>query len=793
MSGLPIEIQKIKNELLIAFFIFIRTKTNNVFILRNDLAKYIKEFSKDKQDSYLVKFIYNLQEMIMLEQEYIAVYRYDIAKYHFYRFVPEQDILFENISIDKYLDWRDSIVLKNGEKTKLTLDFMPFYDYSPSIKDSNDLGNGIKFLSKYMSSNFFQNPNKWNYLLFEFLSLHSIEDQQLLLDSKIIKNSNQLMSSVRFILDFLEHQANEQSTDSQFWDEMDSLGFRMGWGNSPERVKDTMMLLSDCFNAPDSDKLDMFISRIPMISKIVLFSPHGWFGQKNVLGKPDTGGQVVYILDKVRYLEQTLKNSLHQAGISIIPKILVVTRLIPNAGDTDCNVPKEKIENTENSWIIRVPFRHSNGDIHQEWISRFHIWPFLETFAQEAKETVLKEFNGNPNLIVGNYSDGNLVATMLSKELGVMQCNIAHALEKSKYLFSDLYWQDMENDYNFSLQYTADLLSMNMASFIITSSFQEIAGTAQEQGQYESYLTYSLPGLYHVRNGVNLFHPKFNIVPPGVPDDTFFPYYEQERRDHAERDELNKIIFDNKDESTYGELEDKKRVPIFSLARIDKVKNLSGLIEIFGVNKELRKKANLIIITDKISLEISKDEEEKNEIVRMYELIKKYNLYKNIRWVGIGALSRKRLAEVYRLMADRKGVFVQPALFEAFGLTILESMSSGVPTFGTRFGGPSEIIKDGLSGILINPTNITESAGKINSFITAVIKDEKVWNQMSEEGIKRVEESFNWNLYTTKLLSLTRIYGFWKFTVSDKAKQKMWLYYDVVFDDLFRKRLPKEY
>jgi glycosyltransferase involved in cell wall biosynthesis len=35
---------------------------------------------------------------------------------------------------------------------------------------------------------------------------------------------------------------------------------------------------------------------------------------------------------------------------------------------------------------------------------------------------------------------------------------------------------------------------------------------------------------------------------------------------------------------------------------------------------------------------------------------------------------------VYRVVADRRGAFVQPALFEAFGLTILEAMASGLPS-----------------------------------------------------------------------------------------------------------------
>ena len=86
---------------------------------------------------------------------------------------------------------------------------------------------------------------------------------------------------------------------------------------------------------------------------------------------------------------------------------------------------------------------------------------------------------------MGNYSDGNLVAFLLARQLKVTHCTIAHALEKSKYLFSNLYWQDSEDKYHFSLQFTVDLLTMNSANFVLSSSYQEIAGTTDSVGQYE--------------------------------------------------------------------------------------------------------------------------------------------------------------------------------------------------------------------------------------------------------------------------------------------------------------------
>ena len=68
---------------------------------------------------------------------------------------------------------------------------------------------------------------------------------------------------------------------------------------------------------------------------------------------------------------------------------------------------------------------------------------------------------------------------------------------------------------------------MNTADFIITSTYQEIAGNNEVIGQYESYSAFTMPELYRVVNGVNVFDPKFNIVSPGSDPDVYFPYYEK--------------------------------------------------------------------------------------------------------------------------------------------------------------------------------------------------------------------------------------------------------------------------
>ena len=53
-----------------------------------------------------------------------------------------------------------------------------------------------------------------------------------------------------------------------------------------------MRSLSEIFQAPDPLNMDKFFGRVPTVFKVVLFSVHGYFGQSDVLGLPDTGGQV---------------------------------------------------------------------------------------------------------------------------------------------------------------------------------------------------------------------------------------------------------------------------------------------------------------------------------------------------------------------------------------------------------------------------------------------------------------------------------------------------------------------
>ncbi len=502
------------------------------------------------------------------------------------------------------------------------------------------------------------------------------------------------------------------------------------------------------------------------------------------MGKPDTGGQVVYILDQVRALEREIYDFIDEMGLAVEPQILVLTRLIPEAEGTTCHERIEPIVGTRNARILRVPFRSDDGGIVRKWISRFHIWPYLERFAEESSREVLAELGQRPDFIIGNYSDGNLVASMLAHRMGVTQCNIAHALEKSKYLHSDLYWQEHNENHHFACQYTADLIAMNTADFIIASTYQEIAGTADTVGQYESYQAYTLPGLYSVVYGIDVFDPKFNIVSPGADPNVFFPFSEIDRRPAELRETVAKLIHGDADSETRGQLTDKNKPLLLAMSRLDRIKNPSGLVQWYAASEALRKEANLVIVGGHLEAEASNDDEEAEQIRLLHSLFDDHGLEDQVRWIPMQT-DKHLVGEFYRYVADTRGAFIQPALFEAFGLTVIEAMSSGLPTFATCYGGPMETIVDGVSGFHIDPNHGDEASQKMSDFLARCRQEPQHWDEISQGGLERIASRYTWKLYAKRLLELARIYGFWKY-ISNIEREETRRYLEMFYFLMYR-------
>ncbi|CAN1341227.1 Sucrose synthase [Linum perenne] len=740
-----------RNE-LVSFLSRIEAKGKGI-LQRHHIVSEFEAISEENQkvlhEGVFGDVLRSAQEAIVLPPWVALAARPRPGVWEYFR-INLHALVVEELTVPEYLHFKEELVegTTNGNFT-LELDFEPFNASFPRSSLSKSIGNGVEFLNRHLSAKLFHDKESMHPLL-EFLKVHCHKGKNMMLNDKI-QNFNSLQYVLRKAEDYLITLPAE-TPYSEFEKKFQDIGLERGWGDCAERVLEMIQLLLDLLEAPDPCTLETFLGRIPMVFNVVIMSPHGYFAQDNVLGYPDTGGQI--------------------------------TRLLPDAVGTTCGQRMERVYGTEYSDILRIPFRTEKG-IVRKWISRFEVWPYLETFTEDVATEIGKEFQGKPDLIIGNYSDGNIVATLLSHKLGVTECTIAHALEKTKYPESDIYWKKMDEKYHFSCQFTADLIAMNHADFIITSTFQEIAGSKDTVGQYESHTSFTLPGLYRVVHGINVFDPKFNIVSPGADMSIYFSYAEEKRRLKHFHPEIEELLYsDVENKEHLGVLKDRSKPIIFTMARLDRVKNLTGLLEWYGKNNKLRELVNLVIVGGDRRKE-SKDLEEQAEMKKMYSLIEEYKLQGQFRWIS-SQMDRVRNGELYRCIADTKGAFVQPALYEAFGLTVVEAMTCGLPTFATNNGGPAEIIVHGKSGYHIDPYHGEQAAELLVDFFEKSKADPSHWDKISDGGLQRILEKYTWQIYSQRLLTLTAVYGFWKH-VSNLDRQESRRYIEMFYALKYRK------
>ncbi|KAF2595183.1 hypothetical protein F2Q70_00043594 [Brassica cretica] len=708
-------------------------------IVINDLVQ-----RKQVMEGDLGKILCFTQEAVVIPPNVAFAVRGNPGNWQYVK-VNSSDLSVEALSNTQYLKLKELLFDENWAKddNALEVDFGALDFTLPRLSLSSSVGNGLSFVFSKLGGRLNDNPQSLvDYLL-------SLEHQgENLMMNETLNTARKLEMSLILADVFLSELPKE--TPFQAFE-----------------------LRSTILQAPDPRNIDRFFARIPRIFNVVIFSIHGYFGQNDVLGLPDTGGQVVYILDQVKALEDELLYRINSQGLNFKPQILVVTRLIPDAKDTKCNQELEPITGTKHSNILRIPFVTENG-ILRRWVSRFDIYPYLEKFTKDATTKILDILEGKPDLVIGNYTDGNLVASLMANKLGITQATIAHALEKTKYEDSDNKWKEFDPKYHFSSQFTADLISMNSADFIIASTYQEIAGSKERAGQYESHMSFTLPGLYRVVSGINVFDPRFNIAAPGADDSIYFPFTSQDRRFTKFHPSIEELLYSqNENDEHIGYLVDKKKPIVFSMARLDVVKNLTGLTEWYAKNKRLRDLVNLVIVGGFFDPSKSKDREEISEIKKMHSLIEEYQLKGQFRWIA-AQTDRTRNGELYRCIADTRGAFVQPAHYEAFGLTVIEAMSCGLVTFATNQGGPAEIIMDGVSGFHIDPSDGEESSDKIADFFEKCNIDPNYWNLFSAAGLQRIYECYTWKIYANKLINMGSTYSYWRHLNKDQklAKQR---------------------
>ncbi|KAL1213433.1 Sucrose synthase 6 [Cardamine amara subsp. amara] len=92
--------------------------------------------------------------------------------------------------------------------------------------------------------------------------------------------------------------------------------------------------------------------------------------------------------------------------------------------------------------------------------------------------------------------------------------------------------------------------------------------------------------------------------------------------------------------------------------------------------------------------------------------------------------------------------FAQPALYEAFGLTVIEAMNCGLSNFVTNQGGPAEIFRWGhVSDFHIGLNDGDDSVTEIRDFFSKCRAHGLYWENISKAGLKRIYECYTWNIY----------------------------------------------
>jgi sucrose-phosphate synthase len=448
---------------------------------------------------------------------------------------------------------------------------------------------------------------------------------------------------------------------------------------------------------------------------IQLYSPHGLIRSADPeIGRDkDTGGQVKYVLELLENL------SLHPA----VRKVDLFTRRVIDKRVSSSYEKEIEIVN-EKARIIRIS---CGGHAYRPKES---LWDFLDEFVDKTIRFMDEEADF-PDVVHGHYADGNYLAGQVSEIFGIPFLATGHSLGKNKkniLLQEGMTAEKINEKFNMERRIAVEESTLKAADMFIVST-QHVIDT-----QYALY--------------DNKAATKFEVIPPGVTPETFYPFYrldmpsfkmsvEQEQALYRVNLDIDRFLFNP------------AKPLILSIGRADKRKNFEMIIQSYGEDKELQAMANLAIFAG-VRKDISKmPDDEKDILTNLLLLLDKYDLY------GKMAIPKKNdpkldVPEIYRLAARKKGVFVNATPGENFGLTIVEAAACGLPVIASPTGGPKEILEHCENGLLVdveNPKAIAEALKKI-------IADQALWEKYSGNGVIAATQLYSWTSFTNKYIEV---------------------------------------
>lgn len=446
---------------------------------------------------------------------------------------------------------------------------------------------------------------------------------------------------------------------------------------------------------------------------IQLVSIHGLIRGNDIeMGRDsDTGGQVRYVLE----LARTLSSFDAVTGVDLFTRQIKDRRV-----DEDYAEAIEEIG--PKARIVRLPCGGGR------YLRKEKLWPFLDDYV-DAMISFTRHEGLTPALVHGHYADAGYIAREVASAFGVPFIFTGHSLGRDKlaYLLDEGVTREKANqDFNIDHRISVEESCLATADMVVTSTRHEI------ETQYARY-DYGK-------------EPNFQVIPPGTELSRFFPYYDYELNGENIDETFKQARMRMKDELARFHFQADKPI-ILALCRPDRRKNINSLIQAYGENKQLQAVANLAVFA---GIRRSIDEMEESERAVLTDILlmmDKYDLYGKMA-IPKRHDSQLEVPELYRLAASQRGVFVNTAFVEPFGLTFIESSAVGLPFVGTHNGGPQDIVANCESGIIVDVTD-QEALGDA---ILQILTDSEMWKQFSSNGINRVREFYTWETHCESYL-----------------------------------------
>lgn len=433
---------------------------------------------------------------------------------------------------------------------------------------------------------------------------------------------------------------------------------------------------------------------------IVHISIHGLIrGRELELGRDaDTGGQCKYVLELVNALARDPR----------VGKVDLLTRQVddPKVSD-DYARPVEELGH--GAAIKRIPAGP------RRYLRKEVLWRYLDVFIDQCLSLFRRE-GRLPDIIHGHYADAGYVGRQLSTLLGCPFIFTGHSLGRTKLrrlLEGGADPDKIEQRYNLKGRIEAEELSLDAASLVVTSTRQEV------EEQYACYDDYQ--------------PERMRVIPPGVDIARFEP-------------PGSKAVPESTRAKVKRFLRDPQRPLIMTLARADEKKNLAMLVRAFGESAELRERANLLIVAGNRERVADLNPGARKVWGEILRLVDDYDLH------GVAAFPKQHdpgdVPGFYRMAASTGGLFVNPALTEPFGLTLIEAAASGLPVLATNCGGPRDILGNCRNGILIDPRD----RAALTRALEEALADREQWERWAKAGLEGVHQHYTWKSHIDRYL-----------------------------------------